>query len=87
MRYKNLEVDSLDSNYLLVEEDNCQGNILLCATDELVDITNMIREEQGNTDLVTEYSDNDVYYNFYLNYNTKAKEILIEATCNNGGKR
>lgn len=86
MRYENLKADSVDPEYIQLSDDTCQGNIALSATDELIDIVNEIRRVQGNVDLVTEDDDNDVYYNFYLGYDTAKREVSLEASCNHGEK-
>lgn len=56
-------------------------------TDELINLTNEIRKKQGNTDLVGIEYDNEVYYNFYLMFDTEKKSISIQAVCNYGEKR
>lgn len=71
---------------MLQHGDEHEGDIVLIATDELIDLTNKIRKEQGNTDLVGIEYDNEVYYNFYLMFNTEKKSISIRAVCNYGEK-
>ena len=51
-----------------------------------VSLTNKIREKHGNTDLVGIEYDNEVYYNFYLIFDTKKKDVSIQAICNYGEK-
>lgn len=85
MRYENLIVDIFDRDFIDFTSEE-EGNVILCATDELIEITNNIRKEQGNDDLVGVEYDNDVYYNFYLIFNTTKKEISIQAVCNHGEK-
>lgn len=46
MRFENIELESLDTNLSNGEYD---GNYVIPATDELIEITNKIRERQGNT--------------------------------------
>lgn len=86
MRYENLYIDFVDRDFLDFTNDEYEGNIVLCATDELIRLTNNIRKEQGNEDLVGVDYDNNVYYNFYLMFNTKEKEVSIQAVCNYGEK-
>ena len=86
MRYENLKVDFVDRDYIDFTSEEHEGNIILCGTDELIEITNNIRKEQGNEDLVGVNYDNDVYYNFYLMFNTNKKEVSIQAVCNYGEK-
>ena len=86
MRYKNITTDFIDKDFLCFTNNEHEGNIVLAATDELIHLTNEIRKEQGNTDLVGAEYDNEVYYNFYLMFNTKKKTIGIQAVCNYGKK-
>ena len=78
MRYKNITTDFIDKDFLCFTNNEHEGNIVLAATDELIHLTNEIRKEQGNTDLVGVEYDNEVYYNFYLMFNTKKKTIGIQ---------
>lgn len=84
MRYENLSIDVVDRDYLDFTSEQFEGNVVVYGDDELIDLTNEIRKEQGNTDLVGVEYDNDVYYEFYLLFNTKKKEISIQAVCNYG---
>lgn len=86
MRYEKLQVDFIDRDFLQFTNKEHEGDIVLCATDELIDIANQIRAEQGNTDLVGIDYDNEVYYNFYLIFDTSKKNISIHAVCNYGKK-
>ena len=86
MRYENIETDFVDHEFLCFTNEEHEGNIILVATDELIDITNKIRKQQGNTDLVGIEYENDVYYNFYLMFNTDKKTVSIQAVCNYGEK-
>lgn len=86
MRYEKLYIDFVDRDFLDFTNNEHEGNIVLCATDELIRLTNNIRKEQGNEDLVGVDYDNNVYYNFYLMFNTKEKEVSIQAVCNYGKK-
>lgn len=86
MRYENLEADFIDRDYLDFTDKEHAGNIVLCSTDELIGITNSIRKEQGNMDLVGVDYDNEVYYNFYLMFHTRKNKISIQAVCNYGEK-
>jgi len=52
MRYEKLYIDFVDRDFLDFTNDEYEGNIVLCATDELIRLTNNIRKEQGNEDLV-----------------------------------
>lgn len=83
MRFENIELESLDTNLGNGEYD---GNYVIPATDELVEITNKLRERQGNTDLVGVDYDNDVYYTFYLCFNADKKEISLQAEVAHGEK-
>ena len=83
MRFKNIELESLDTNLGNGEYD---GNYVIPATDELIDITNKIRARQGNTDLVGIEYENDVYYTHYLYFNTDRKEISLQAEVAHGEK-
>ena len=89
MRYEKLKADTVDIDFLQFSGEDGEehaGNIVLTGTDELIDITNAIREELGNTDLVGVEDDNEVYYNFYLMFDTKKKNVSIQAVCNCGEK-
>lgn len=86
MRYKNIKIDDFDVDCLDFIDKELEGNVILCGTDELIEITNNIRKQRGYTDLVEVDCDNDVYYNFYLVFNTSKKEISIQAVCNYGEK-
>ena len=86
MRYEKLEADFIDRDFLDFTNEEHEGNIVLCTTDELIDITNQIRLEQGNTDLVGVDYDNEVYYNFYLMFDTRKKTVSIQAVSNYGEK-
>ena len=83
MRFANIELESLDTNLGNGEYD---GNYVVPATDELIDITNIIRERQGNTDLVGTNYANDVYYTFYLYFNADKKETSLQAEVAHGEK-
>lgn len=83
MRFTNIELENLDTDLGNAEYE---GNYCVPATDELIDITNKIRERQGNTDLVGIDYDNDVYYNYYLHFNTDRKEITLQAEVAHGEK-
>lgn len=86
MRYKNITTDFIDKDFLCFTNNEHEGNIVLVATDELVNITNEIRKNRGYTDLVGIEYENDVYYNFYLMFDTDKKIISIQAVCNYGEK-
>ena len=86
MRYEKLEADFIDRDFLDFTNEEHEGNIVLCTTDELINITNQIRLEQGNTDLVGVDYDNEVYYNFYLMFDTRKKTVSIQAVSNYGEK-
>ena len=83
MRFENIELESLDTNLGNGEYD---GNYVVPATDELIEITNKIRERQGNTDLVGVDYENDVYYTYYLNFNADKREISLGAEVAHGEK-
>ena len=76
MRFTNIQLEDLDLDY-----ENT-GTFYIPATDELVELTNNIRERQGNTDLVGVKYDNDVYYNFYLMFDVPKQEIKLQASSN-----
>lgn len=78
MRFTNIKLEDLELNY-----DNT-GNFYVPATDELVEIVDKIRAREGYTDLVFGLEDNDVYYNFYLEFDAPNQEIGMQAICNNG---
>ena len=80
MRFTDIQLEDLDLDY-----ENT-GTFYIPATDELVELTNKIRERQGNTDLVGVEYDNDVYYNFYLMFDVTNQEIKLQASCNLGEK-
>lgn len=86
MRYENITTDFIDRDFLCFNNDEHEGNIILVATDELIYLTNEIRKEQGCTDLVGIEYNNEVYYNFYLMFDTEKKSISIQAVCNYGEK-
>ena len=83
MRFENIKLESLDID--LGNGEN-EGNYVIPATDELIEITNKIRKRQGNTDLVGVEYENDVYYTFYLNFNADKKEISLQAEVAHGEK-
>lgn len=86
MRYKNITTYFIDKDFLCFTSDEHEGDIVLVETDELINLTNEIRKKQGNTDLVGIEYDNEVYYNFYLMFDTEKKSISIQAVCNYGEK-
>lgn len=47
MRYQNLRTDFIDRDFLDFTNESHEGNIVLVTTDELVNITNEIREKRG----------------------------------------
>ena len=79
MRYKNLVFEDYEINSGSIDFD-------IEDTNELIDITNDIRKNNGNTDLVGNEYDNKVYYNFYLICYPDERKISILAVCNNGEK-
>jgi hypothetical protein len=83
MRFKNIELENLDTD---LGNGGYEGNFVIPATDELIEITNKIRERQGNTDLVGVKYENDVYYTHYLSFNADKKEITLQASVANGEK-
>lgn len=82
MRYTNIEIDTIDRDYIYYAPKEFEGCVVVSGNDELIDIVNQIRKERGYTDLVTDDEDNDIYYDFYLVFNTLTKEIKIEAVAN-----
>ena len=86
MRYEKLSVDIVDRDFLDFTSGQFEGNVVLYGDEELIHILNEIRLEQGNTDLVGLDYDNEVYYNFYLMFNTQKQEVSIQGVCNHGKK-
>lgn len=86
MRYENIGTDFIDRDFLQFSSDEHEGNIALWTTDELIHITNNIRKKLGYTDLVGRNYKNEVYYNFYLLFDTKKQKLSIQAVCNYGEK-
>lgn len=86
MRYEKLEAEFVDRDFLQFASGEYEGDIVLYPTNELIDITNKIRLEQGNTDLVGPDYDNEVYYDFYLMFDTREKIVSIQAVSNYGKK-
>lgn len=82
MRYQDLSISDVDLN---LGDDVANGNFIVTTTDELISMTNEIREKNGNTDIVGN-NDNEVYYTFYLYFDTTKKEIKLQAECNHGEK-
>lgn len=85
MRFVDIKLESFD--YL--GDYDYQFNIP--STDELVETLNNIRKRNGNTDLITVESitddpENEVTYDFFLNFNTEKQEIKIWAICYNTEK-
>lgn len=80
MRFKNVVLLDID-----LDNEN-SGNYEVLATKELIEITNKIRERQGNTDLVGVDLDNDVYYTYYLWFDTNKQEITLQVSVSNGKK-
>ena len=85
MKYQNLQTDWMKLDFLQFSMDEKQGNIELSSIDELVNITNDIRKEKGFTDMAGE-PDSEVYYNFYLEFNTAEKYLKLTAVCEGGEK-
>lgn len=83
MRFENIKLESLDTD---MGNGELEGNFIVPSTDELIEITNAIRERQGNTDLVGVEYENDVYYTHYLAFNADKKEITLQASIANGEK-
>lgn len=83
MRFTDIKLSELDLG------DGFIGSIsnFICeATDELISVANKMRERLGYTDLVEVNSENDVYYNFYLCFNTDLNEIKLQFYCHHGEK-
>ncbi len=80
MRYKDLNFEMVDKEFI----EHPQGCIVLECSNELVDITNNLRKKSGNTDLVGSKWHNEVYYDFYLDYNLEEKTVTLQAKCNYG---
>ena len=83
MRFEKIILNSLDTN---IANGEYSGNYIVPATDELIKITNKIREQQGNTDLVGIDYENDVYYTHYLCFDAEKREITLQAEVANGEK-
>ena len=84
MRYKNLQIKITDKDFFEFHEYECKGQIHLYPTTELINITNNIRKLLGKKDLVGNNYNNDVYYEFYIYFNTKHRDMIITAICING---
>lgn len=80
MRFEDIDLTDLDST------DTHIGSYVVLPTDELIDITNTKRMEQGNTDLVGTGYENDVYYSYYLHFNTLKMEINLQSEVHHGEK-
>lgn len=80
MRFKNVVLLDIDLN------NENSGDYEVLATKELIEITNKIRERQGNTDLVGVDLDNDVYYTYYLCFDTNKQEISLNVSVANSKK-
>ena len=78
MRFLDIELEDLDLN------DEFSGSFYIPSTDELIDLTDNIRKRLGYTDLVGSGDDNDVYYNFYLIFDTLKEKVKLQASCNHG---
>lgn len=83
MRFKDIKLENLDTD---LGNGANEGNYVIPATNELIEITNEIRKRQGNTDLVGVDYENDVYYTYYLYFNTDKKEITLQASVAHGEK-
>lgn len=57
---------------------------LIPSTDELIAITNEIRKEYGNDDLVGAIYDNDVWYGYYLYFDIRDNSVYLKTVCNHG---
>ena len=79
MRYENLIIQNLDLS-------GKTWSYECLSTDELIEAANNIRREKGYNDLVSAENDNEVYYNFYLQFTPDSKQLELIATCNNGEK-
>lgn len=84
MRFEDITLEDID--IIELGEKEYEANYLVPATDELIEITNKIRARQGNTDLAGINYDNDVYYTYYLIFNTDKKEISLQAEVAHGEK-
>ena len=84
MRYENLQIEITDKDFFEFHEYECKGEIHLYPTTELINITNNIRKLLGEKDLVGNSYNNNVYYEFYLYFNTKHRDMIITAMCVNG---
>lgn len=80
MRFENIVLEEL-----AIDDDNA-GNFIVPATDELIKLINRSRRRSGFTDLVGSEYENDVYYNFYLIFDTDKREVKLQAVCNHGEK-
>lgn len=84
MRFEDIVLESVD---LDTGTGIADGTFCIPATNELVELTNKIRERQGNTDLVSVDNKNDVYYDFYLYFDAEETyQIKLLAVCNYGKK-
>jgi len=71
----------IDWNEDVMIEENVANYVLVAIKDEPIDAVDMMRIKNGHTDIAAS-SENDVYYNFYLNINLKTGEKTIEVTVN-----
>lgn len=64
------------------------GSFIVPNNEELVDIINDIRKQQGNSDLVSIDANNDVYYDTYVFFNTAegSQQVELQTCCKYGEK-
>ena len=86
MRFEDITLEDIDIIENGLGKNEYEANYLVSATDELIEVTNKIRAEQGNIDLVGVDYDNDVYYTYYLIFNADKKEISLQAEVAHGEK-
>lgn len=81
MDVKKLIIKHLDTND---NDEAPEGNYEIESDDDLIEMLNNIRIQNGFTDIFER--DNDIYYNFYLVFNPGKEDIHIEGVCNYGEK-
>lgn len=74
---------NLDICDLLIDEDG-KGNYYAVADEQLIDWIETLRKANGYTDFLS--MDNDIYYNFYVNFDFAKKEIKLVGVANNTEK-
>lgn len=69
----------------LLEYDSDPSNFDVEPTTEMIHMLDKYREKTGHSDLVSD-ANNDVYYTFYLEYDTKIQECNLYGIVNHSMK-